>query len=94
MKRRENMRTVLFAAAAAAVLTMLPTGRADAAPFCAYSGGVRGGYESCGYYTFEQCLATVRGLGGFCMRNPHDPALWGLAPPPPHRPYKYRRYAY
>jgi len=80
-------------AATALVLIALPGGKAEAAAFCAYSGGARsGGYENCGYYTWEQCLATIRGLGGFCMRNPHDPALWGLAPPP--RPYKHRRHAW
>ena len=59
-----------FAAAAASA------GNAKAAAYCAYAGG-RAGYENCGYYTWEQCLAAVRGRGGACMRNPHDPALWG-----------------
>jgi hypothetical protein len=39
------------------------------APWCAYMGGRDGGYD-CGYYTFEQCMATARGLGGSCMPNP------------------------
>ncbi len=29
-----------------------------------------GGATNCGFYTFEQCLATVRGIGGSCYRNP------------------------
>ena len=32
--------------------------------------GVKGGATNCGFYSFEQCMATVRGNGGFCMRNP------------------------
>lgn len=52
------------------------SGNAKAAAYCAYAGG-RAGYENCGYYTWEQCLLAVHGRGGQCMRNPHDPALWG-----------------
>jgi Protein of unknown function (DUF3551) len=39
------------------------------APWCASLGGRGGGYD-CGYYTFEQCMATARGLGGSCAPNP------------------------
>ena len=70
------MRKLLFVSAAGLALTALPGREAAAAAYCAYAGG-RGGYENCGYYTWEQCLAAVRGVGGRCMRNPHDPALWG-----------------
>jgi hypothetical protein len=77
------MRNFFFALAATVVLAMMPGGKAEAAAFCAYAGGpAGGGYESCGFYTWQQCLDTVRGSGGFCMRNPHDPALWGSAVPP------------
>ena len=41
----------------------------QAAPWCAYQGGRGGGYD-CSYYTFEQCMATARGLGGSCAQNP------------------------
>jgi hypothetical protein len=33
---------------------------------------------TCGYSTFEQCLATISGVGGFCRRNPR----YGWEPPP------------
>ena len=65
------------AAIAALALTALIS-RAEAAAFCAYAGGLNA-YENCGYHTWEQCLAAIRGRGSFCMRNPHDPALWGFA---------------
>jgi Protein of unknown function (DUF3551) len=64
---------LIIAVAAPAAAT-----HAEAAAFCAYAGGWAG-YENCGYYTWEQCLLAVRGRGGQCMKNPHDPALW--APP-------------
>jgi hypothetical protein len=36
-------------------------------PWCAaYSRSTK----SCGFVTFEQCLATIRGIGGFCEPNP------------------------
>jgi hypothetical protein len=48
-----------------------------AAPWCSeYSGGGMGG---CGFYSFEQCLATVRGIGGFCSRNTFELGSAGSA---------------
>lgn len=29
------------------------------------------GVNDCGYATWQQCQATVSGVGGFCERNPH-----------------------
>jgi Protein of unknown function (DUF3551) len=40
------------------------------APWCAYLGGMGGGFE-CAYYTFEQCMETARGLGGYRSPNPY-----------------------
>ena len=37
------------------------------APWCANLGD--GGPYECAYYSFEQCLATTSGVGGFCERN-------------------------
>src|SRR5262249_41034414 len=40
----------------------------QAAPWCANMGG---GYGfDCSYYTFDQCMATARGVGNFCTPNP------------------------
>jgi hypothetical protein len=76
------VRKALFVIAAALALTALSGHQAAAAAYCAYSGGTRGGgYENCGFYTWEQCLANISGMGGHCMRNPHDPAAWGYAGP-------------
>ena len=70
------MRKWLLAVAVALPATIV-AGKAEAAAFCTYAGG-KAGYENCGYYTWQQCLAAIRGRGGYCMLNPHDPALWGL----------------
>ena len=40
-------------------------------PWCAnYGGGDEGGGSNCGFSTYEQCMATVSGIGGFCDPNP------------------------
>lgn len=43
--------------------------RATEGLYCAQDGG-RNSYTNCGYYTFQQCIAAISGVGGYCMRNP------------------------
>jgi hypothetical protein len=38
-------------------------------PWCAQYGGKMGGAMNCGFVSFDQCMQTVRGMGGFCMAN-------------------------
>jgi Protein of unknown function (DUF3551) len=39
-------------------------------PWCAiYGGGSAGGGRNCGFNTFEQCLATISGIGGTCQQH-------------------------
>jgi hypothetical protein len=71
------MKIILFVLALLVVMTGLGS-RAEAVdyPWCAeYS---RGGGTNCGFVTFEQCMATISGIGGFCSRNtqyrPNTPA--------------------
>jgi hypothetical protein len=47
----------------------MDTRAARAQPWCAYYDAYT---YNCGFYTFEQCLATVSGVGGVCRRNPRD----------------------
>jgi hypothetical protein len=60
-------------------------------PWCAYYGGtVGGGGTNCGFTTFQQCLATVSGIGGFCDRNTqYRPPV---AAARPHYRSRHRRY--
>jgi hypothetical protein len=54
-------------------------------PWCAYYSGGRfggGGGTNCGFTTFQQCLDTVSGIGGFCARNTQ------YQPPPGSHPSK------
>jgi len=66
------MNKSLFVVAAVVALALL-FGEAKAAAFCSYG---HEGKQQCSFNTWEQCRAFVSGNGGFCERNPHDPALW------------------
>ena len=48
-------------------------------PWCAYLGT---GFDStnCGFTTFQQCMETMRGIGGFCMENNTYQPSAGLHP--------------
>ena len=63
------MKALLFVSALLAAIAGIST-HADARnfPWCAHYSG-RGG-RNCGFTTFDQCMATVRGIGGICRRNP------------------------
>ncbi len=47
-------------------------------PWCAHYLGRMGGAPSCGFVTWEQCMATVSGMQGTCAMNP-----FYEGPPPP-----------
>jgi hypothetical protein len=50
-------------------------------PWCAeYGGGDMGGATNCGFTTYEQCMATLGGMGGFCNRNTQYVAPSGPRP--------------
>lgn len=57
---------VMSAAVGGAVLSTAPA-NAQNYPWCAQYPG-RGG-TNCGFSTYEQCMATRLGMGGFCVRN-------------------------
>ena len=67
-----NLCSVLFALAALAAPTVFTpsVGHADPYAWCAaYSGGMNGGGRNCGFVTYQQCMVTIRGMGGFCEPN-------------------------
>lgn len=67
------MLKTLALAGAAFVAMSLSVAPSNAAAWCAYQGGSTQ-YENCGYYTFSQCRAAVRGVGGDCRPNPYGAA--------------------
>jgi Protein of unknown function (DUF3551) len=87
------MRIMLFVLGIVFGIAALATNaEAQNYPWCAvYGGGRGGGGENCGFTTFEQCLETVRGIGGYCERNNTY-----VPPPGPHarRYWRYRHRYY
>ena len=62
------MRTSILVVAAFFLTSV--NARADG-PWCAYY--VKGA-TNCGFYSYEQCMADISGIGGSCLRNPAFPA--------------------
>lgn len=61
-------------------------------PWCAvYGGADTGGSSNCGFTTFEQCMVTLSGMGGFCNRNTQYLPSQGLYSAPAYR-LRHRRY--
>ena len=62
---------LLFAAGAIAGQAAFTSPAAAAEyPWCAqYSGQDGDGGKNCGFVSWEQCMQTVRGIGGDCVRN-------------------------
>jgi hypothetical protein len=61
------------AVAALAFAVSLGAGNAKAEveyPWCAAYTGPARGVVTCGYVSWQQCMATVHGVGGFCQMNP------------------------
>jgi hypothetical protein len=66
------MRCLLFVLVViTAIIGIEKPAEAQNYPWCAYYSGGRhgGGGTNCGFTTFQQCLDTVSGIGGFCQRN-------------------------
>ena len=81
-------RAVLAAALLTATTLLTPTaGQAQTYPWCAQYGGLGGGGRNCGFVSYEQCLATIHGMGGFCERN----SFYTGPERPAHRSRKVRR---
>ena len=59
-------------ASVAASLAPRPAAAAFNLPWCAQYYD-RSGIRSCAFYTYQQCMATLSGIGGFCIQNPWVP---------------------
>ncbi len=62
-----------MALAALAALTAFaaPSAQAEVEyPWCALYGRYGTQATNCGFSTYQQCLATISGVGGYCARNP------------------------
>jgi hypothetical protein len=62
--------SILLLGVFAAVIWVDRPAKAQDYPWCAYYNYLHGGATNCGFVTHQQCLATIRGVGGSCGPNP------------------------
>jgi hypothetical protein len=62
---------IRFAIIAAPLLLLASTSGAGAQnyPWCAQYNMWGGGGRNCGFVSWQQCMATVSGVGGYCEQN-------------------------
>jgi hypothetical protein len=72
-------RAVFVLGILAAIVPISTPADAQSYPWCAYySNGFSG--ENCGFVTYEQCMTTLSGMGGFCARNTQYVPATGARP--------------
>jgi hypothetical protein len=85
ISRETAMKLSLFALGALTVTALTGTpAAAQNYPWCAYYSDDFGG-TNCGFVSYEQCMATVTGIGGFCDQNTQ------YVPPGPHPVQRARK---
>ena len=63
--------SMAFAALAALIVLGVTPAKAEVEyPWCALYGRFGTQATNCGFSTYQQCLATISGVGGYCARNP------------------------
>ena len=80
------MKQMLFGLAAAVVALVgdpRPSAAREWYPWCAQYADMRAATE-CSFTSFEQCLATLSGIGGSCIQN------WRPAPAEPRRDRRWQ----
>src|ERR1700734_4100887 len=76
----------LFAVAfSAGTFGMVVAASAQNYPWCAQYTDDFGGSMNCGFVSFDQCMETVRGMGGFCIVNNTYQPPHGTAPAGRHK---------
>ena len=73
-------------AAAAATSAVPPPAKAAEYLWCAQYGTWGGGGRNCGFVSYQQCMATISGIGGSCIRSPY---YRGPEPRGERRTYRY-----
>jgi Protein of unknown function (DUF3551) len=79
-----------FLSAVTVTTTFAVPAHAQNRPWCAYYNGAQfGGASNCGFSTYQQCLATISGIGGWCQPN-----TTYVPPPASSRSRRSRAYPY
>ena len=80
LTRETKMRTLTILAIIIAAVSLSPGG-AKAEKYWPWCARYDGWTIVCGFATFQQCLATVSGVGGFCQRNVMGPRVADVSAP-------------
>jgi uncharacterized protein DUF3551 len=69
------MARLIFAALTLAAAVLIQPGAGQAAPYWPWCSQYdnKSGAHSCAFSSWEQCMDTVRGIGGYCYANPYGP---------------------
>ena len=75
------MARLIFAVLTLVAAVLIQPGAGHAAPYWPWCSqyDTNGGAHACAFSSWEQCMDTVRGIGGYCYTNPYGP------PPTPAR---------
>lgn len=73
--------TLALAAATGAIVLVADAAQAQVLPWCGITND--DGNTECVYYTEQECLQTMSGVGGVCVRNPARSSQQSVQPPPP-----------
>jgi uncharacterized protein DUF3551 len=91
-KRRTLGAAMRLALVCGALLTLglldAATPAAAQGAWCAQYSGKGGGATNCGFYTHQQCMWAVSGVGGFCSPSPYVAREEPIAPRKPRRAYR------
>jgi Protein of unknown function (DUF3551) len=51
-------------------------------PWCSRQSAWKGSTTSCYFTSYQQCMTTISGIGGYCYQSPyyHGPTAYGQAP--------------
>lgn len=75
LARESDMQKFLMAAAAVAISTTafvsLGARVANAGTVCLTDKEVQQNFQSCDFYSFQECRTSAIGIGGTCVRNPY-----------------------
>ena len=74
------MRTLAILAVITAALCSSPRDAQAQGKYCPWCARYDGWTVVCGFATFQQCLATISGVGGFCQRNVMSPPFAAEGP--------------
>ena len=73
---------MIFAVLALTTVPMIQPHAANAAPYWPWCSQYfsRGTPHACAFVSWEQCMDTVRGIGGYCYANPYPPPARSAKP--------------